>query len=107
MFYIIFIFYFIPSFSYSKDDFCDKLENYLYYLHSRVIYCYIFILSILLKFVASVNLTKTVKTKRPRNHTHVCLVVSHKSVSIFTYWTKLVTVFKCCVFLILRTFIQL
>ena len=48
-----------------------------------------------LTFLASINLTKTLKTKRPRNHTH-CLGVSHQSVSIFTCLTEFVSVQILC-----------
>ena len=65
------------------------------YLDSQVIFCYIFILCILL---TSVNLTNTLKNKMPMQpHTRVCLGVSHKSVSMFTCSTGFVTVPKCCV----------
>ena len=108
-YYLYYYYYFIPSSRYSKDYFSDKLENYVLLGFSSDILLHVYSQypSRCLTFLASVNLTKTHKTKRPRNHIHVCLGVSHKSVSIFTCLTEFVTVSKSCVLLILRTLFQL
>ena len=45
-----------------------------------------------LTFLTSVNLMKSLKTKHPCNHTHVCLGVLHESVSIFTCLIEFVSV---------------
>ena len=106
---VFYYYYFIPSSSYSKDNFSDKLEKYMLlgFLIGILLHFYSQHPSWCLMFLASVDISKILKTKCPCNHTHVCLCVSHKSVSIFICLTEFVAVSKCSVFLILRTLFQL